>query len=41
MLLFRDFKKPIIEYEDRKYIFSIKSLVLLAIAAPISAYLIY
>ncbi|NVM38278.1 MAG: hypothetical protein HWN81_21975 [Candidatus Lokiarchaeota archaeon] len=34
-------KKPIIEYEKRKYIFSIRSIILLAIGAPISAYLIY
>jgi len=34
-------KKPIIEYEKRKYIFSIRSLVLFAIGAPLSAYLIY
>ncbi|TFF97309.1 MAG: hypothetical protein EU541_08405 [Promethearchaeota archaeon] len=33
--------KPIIEYEDNKYSFSIKSLLSLAIGAPISAYLIY
>ena len=41
MRKFKDFKKPVIEYENRKYIFSIKSLIILAIAAPISAYLIY
>ena len=34
-------KKPIIEYDKRKYIFSIRSLVLFAIGAPLSAYLIY
>lgn len=34
-------KKPVIEFNERKYIFSIRSLVLLAIGAPISAYLIY
>ena len=34
-------KKPIIEYEERRYIFSIRSLILLAIGAPISAFLIY
>jgi len=34
-------KKPIIEYNERKYIFSIRSLILFAIGAPISAYLIY
>ncbi|KKK45370.1 hypothetical protein LCGC14_1262130 [marine sediment metagenome] len=36
-----DFKKPIIEFEDKKYIFSIRSLILLAVGAPLSAYLIY
>ncbi|KKN49250.1 hypothetical protein LCGC14_0644780 [marine sediment metagenome] len=36
-----DFKKPVIEFEDKKYIFSIKSLVLLAIGGPLSAYLVY
>lgn len=41
MLSFKNFKKPVIEYEGRKYIFSIRSLLLLAVAAPISAYLIY
>lgn len=35
------FKKPIIEYNERKYIFSIRSIALFAIGAPISAYLIY
>ncbi|MFW9874369.1 MAG: archaeosortase H [Candidatus Thorarchaeota archaeon] len=34
-------KKPIIEFNRKKYIFSIRSLVLFAIWAPISAYLIY
>ncbi|MFX1529774.1 MAG: archaeosortase H [Promethearchaeota archaeon] len=34
-------KKPIIEYDERKYIFSIRSLVLFAIGAPLSAWLIY
>jgi exosortase/archaeosortase family protein len=34
-------KKPIIEYNERKYIFSIKSLIIFAIGAPLSAYLIY
>lgn len=34
-------KKPIIEYNERKYIFSIRSLILFSIGAPISAYLIY
>ncbi|MFX1344581.1 MAG: archaeosortase H [Promethearchaeota archaeon] len=34
-------KKPIIEYDKRKYIFSIRSLVLFAIGAPLSAWLIY
>ncbi|MFW9829507.1 MAG: archaeosortase H [Candidatus Thorarchaeota archaeon] len=36
-----DIKKPIIEYNSRKYIFSIRSLILFAIGAPVSAYLIY
>lgn len=35
------YKKPIIEFEDKKYIFSIKSILLLAIGGPLSAYLIY
>jgi len=34
-------KKPIIEFNERKYVFSIRSLVLFAIGAPLSAYLIY
>ncbi len=34
-------KKPIIEYNERKYIFSIRSLIIFAIGAPVSAYLIY
>lgn len=34
-------KKPIIEYNKRKYIFSIRSLIMFAIGAPLSAYLIY
>ncbi len=34
-------KKPIIEYNGRKYIFSIRSLIIFAIGAPLSAYLIY
>ncbi|MFX1386646.1 MAG: archaeosortase H [Promethearchaeota archaeon] len=34
-------KKPIIEYNERRYIFSIRALVFFAIGAPISAYLIY
>jgi len=34
-------KKPIIEFNERKYVFSIRSLVLFAIGVPISAYLIY
>jgi exosortase/archaeosortase family protein len=34
-------QKPIIEYNDKKYIFSIRSLVVFAIGAPLSAYLIY
>lgn len=33
--------KPIIEYEDNKYVFSIESLFILAIGAPLSAYIIY
>ena len=37
----RAIKKPVIEFDDKKYIFSIRSIVLLAIGAPISAYLIY
>ncbi len=36
-----NFKKPIIEYNNRKYIFSIRSLIIFAIGAPLSAYLIY
>jgi len=36
-----NFKKPIIEFDEKKYIFSIRSLILLAVGAPISAYLIY
>jgi exosortase/archaeosortase family protein len=35
------YDKPVIEYEDEKYIFSIRSLILLGIGAPISAILIY
>jgi exosortase/archaeosortase family protein len=34
-------KKPIIEYNNRKYIFSIRSLILFIIGAPVLAYLIY
>ena len=34
-------KKPIIEYDDKRYVFSIRSLILFAIGAPVSAYLIY
>jgi exosortase/archaeosortase family protein len=34
-------KKPIIEYNERKYVFSIKSLIIFAIGGPISAYLVY
>ena len=33
-----DFKKPIIEFEDKKYIFSIRSIILLAIGGSLSAY---
>ena len=38
---FLKIKKPIIEFNEKKYIFSIRSLILLAVGAPISAYLIY
>lgn len=34
-------KKPIIEFNNKKYIFSIRSIILFAIGAPLSAYLIY
>ena len=34
-------KKPVIEFDEKKYIFSIRSIILLAFGAPISAYLIY
>ena len=34
-------KKPVLEYNNKKYIFSIRSLVIFAIGAPLSAYLIY
>jgi len=34
-------KKPIIEYNEKRYIFSIWSLILFAIGAPVLAYLIY
>jgi len=34
-------KIPIIEFEDRKYAFSKSSIILLAIGAPLSAYLTY
>lgn len=37
----KNIKKPIIEFNERKYVFSIRSLVLFAIGAPLSAYLIY
>jgi len=37
----RNFKKPIIEYNEKKYIFSVKSLLLFVVAAPILSYLIY
>ncbi len=33
--------KPVIEFENKKYIFSINSLVILAVGTPILAYLIY
>ncbi len=39
--LFLKFKKPVIEFNERRFMFSIRSLILLAIGAPISAYLIY
>lgn len=32
---------PIIEFEGKKYIFSIKSIILFALGAPLSAYLIF
>ena len=35
------FKRPVIEFEGKKYIFSIRSLILLPIGGLISAYLIY
>lgn len=38
---FLKIKKPVIEFNERKYIFSIRSLILLTVGAPISAYLIY
>lgn len=34
-------KKPTIEFNNRKYVFTIWSILLLAIGAPLSAYLIY
>ncbi|MFX1570292.1 MAG: archaeosortase H [Promethearchaeota archaeon] len=34
-------KKPILEYNNRKYIFSVRSLIIFAIGAPLSAWLIY
>ncbi len=37
----RKIKKPIIEYNERKYIFSIRSIIILSICAPLSAYLVY
>ena len=41
--IMEEFKKnrPVIEFEGKKFIFSNTSLILLAIGAPISAYLIY
>jgi len=33
--------KPVIEFENKKYIFSINSLIILAVGTPILAYLIY
>ncbi|MBY8984208.1 MAG: exosortase/archaeosortase family protein [Candidatus Lokiarchaeota archaeon] len=38
---FLKIKKPVIEFNESKYIFSIRSLILLAVGAPISAYLVY
>jgi len=35
------FKAPVIEFEGKKYIFSIRSLTLLAIGAPLLAWLLY
>ncbi|MHA1669062.1 MAG: archaeosortase H [Promethearchaeota archaeon] len=35
------FERPIIEFENKKYVFSNFSLILFGIGAPISAYLIY
>ncbi|MHA1986640.1 MAG: archaeosortase H [Promethearchaeota archaeon] len=37
----KNFKKPIIEFDEKKYIFSIRSLIFFALGAPISAWLIY
>jgi len=37
----RAIKKPVIEFDEKKYIFSIRSIILLAFGAPISAYFIY
>jgi exosortase/archaeosortase family protein len=34
-------KKPIIEYEGKKYVFSLRSILLFATGAPISAYFIF
>ena len=34
-------KRPIIEFEGKKYIFSVRSIILFAIGVPVSAYLIY
>ncbi|MFX0042398.1 MAG: archaeosortase H [Candidatus Hodarchaeota archaeon] len=33
--------RPIIEFEGKKYIFSVKSIILFAFGAPVSAYLIF
>lgn len=37
----KSFNRPVIEFENKKYVFSNFSLVLFAIGAPFSAYLIY
>ncbi len=36
-----EIKKPVLEYNDRRYTFSIRSLIVFAIGAPLSAWLIY
>lgn len=40
-LIFNRLEKPIIEFEEKKYAFSINSILILAIGAPILAYLVY